>query len=196
MLIVPASKVSVPFTVVMRTRSSVPPRANVPDATVVLLPSDDSAVTLAAIQLVLVMLSRVTMPVCDCVAPLMPATAINPAVDVTPVVLDAAAWEARPPLTYPDVVTLPAPICTKKFDVPLVDTPLNITVIRFTQLGMLVKSIEVPDVDATAVANVLTDIVAVAACKVIVLVPATAGAASVTCPDVSPVKTSELMFNP
>ena len=54
----------------------------------------------------------------------------------------------------------------------------------------------VPLVDATAVANVLTELVAVAACKVMVLVPATAGAASVTCPLVSPVKTSELMFNP
>ena len=75
-------------------------------------------------------------------------------------------------------------------------TPANVIVIFLTQVGKVVKSIEVPDVDATAVANVLTDIVAVAACKVIVLVPATAGAASVTCPDVSPVKTSELMFNP
>jgi hypothetical protein len=56
---------------------------------------------------------------------------------------------------------------------------------------MLTKSIEVPDVDATAVLNVLTELVAVAACSVSVFVPATAGAAIVTCPDVSPVKTSE-----
>jgi hypothetical protein len=37
------------------------------------------------------------------------------------------------------------------------------TVIRFTHEGIEVKSIEVPDVDATAVANVLTALVAVAA---------------------------------
>ena len=34
---------------------------------------------------------------------------------------------------------------------PLVETPLKITVILLTQLGMLVKSIEVPLVEATAV---------------------------------------------
>ena len=191
----PASNVSVPLTVVMRNLSNVPPRANVPDATVVLLPSDDSAVTLAAIQLVLVMLSSVTMPVCDCVALLMPATAINPAVDVTPAVLDAEAWEARPPLTYPDVVTLPAPICTKKFDVPLVETPLNITVIRLIQLGSAVKSMLVPLVDVTAVDNVFMELVAVPACKVSVLDPATAGAATVTVPLVSPeITTDDIYF--
>ena len=37
------------------------------------------------------------------------------------------------------------------FEVPLVETPLNITVTRLTQLGMLVKSILVPLVEATAV---------------------------------------------
>jgi hypothetical protein len=42
-------------------------------------------------------------------------------------------------------------------------SPLKITVIRLTHAGKLVKSIEVPDVDATAVANVLTEFVAVAA---------------------------------
>ena len=62
------------------------------------------------------------------------------------------------------------------------------------QLGKPVKSIEVPDVDATAVANVLTELVAVAASKVSVFVPATAGAASVTAPDVSPDMTSELIY--
>ena len=66
---------------------------------------------------------------------------------------------------------------------------------RLIQLGKLVKSMLVPDVDATAVANVLTDIVAVAACKVIVLDPATAGAANVTVPDVSPeITTDDIYF--
>ena len=42
------------------------------------------------------------------------------------------------------------------FEVPFVLTPLNITVIRLTQLGMLVKSMLVPDVEATAVPDVST----------------------------------------
>ena len=54
----------------------------------------------------------------------------------------------------------------------------------------------VPDVDATAVDNVLTELVAVAACKVSVFDPATAGAETVTVPLVSPEMTSELMCNP
>jgi hypothetical protein len=65
-----------------------------------------------------------------------------------------------------------------------------------TQDGIDVKSIEVPEVDATEVAKTLTELVAVAACKVSVLDPATAGAAKVTVPLVSPDMTSELMFNP
>ena len=42
------------------------------------------------------------------------------------------------------------------FEVPLVETPLNITVTRFTQLGILVKSMLVPLVEATAVPLVIT----------------------------------------
>jgi hypothetical protein len=38
--------------------------------------------------------------------------------------------------------------------VPLILTPLNTTVTLFTQLGILVKSIAVPLVEATAVARV------------------------------------------
>ena len=41
-------------------------------------------------------------------------------------------------------------------DVPFVETPLNITVILLTQLGIPVKSMLVPDVDACAVADVST----------------------------------------
>ena len=81
-----------------------------------------------------------------------------------------------------------------KCEVPFPETPLNITVIRLIQLGKAVKSIEVPDVDATAVPKTLTELVAVAASKVSVFVPATAGAASVTAPLVSPDITSELIL--
>jgi hypothetical protein len=56
---------------------------------------------------------------------------------------------------YPEVVTLPEPICNCGGLVPLVETPLNITVIRFTQDGMLVKSMLVPDVEASAVPEVM-----------------------------------------
>jgi len=53
---------------------------------------------------------------------------------------------------YVEVLSiLPEPILAIMFDVPDVETPPNITVILFTHDGMLVKSILVPDVDATAV---------------------------------------------
>lgn len=78
---------------------------------------------------------------------------------------------------------------------PLVLTPLNITVMRLIQLGKLVKSIDVPDVEATAVDNVLTELVAVAASKVSVFDPATAGAAMLTVPLVSPeITTDDIYF--
>jgi hypothetical protein len=80
----------------------------------------------------------------------VPIFTLNPAVELRPAVeFDAPAIVE--PEAYPEDVTLPEPICIRIFDAPFKLTPLNITVIRFTQLGMLVKSIEVPDVDATAV---------------------------------------------
>jgi hypothetical protein len=51
---------------------------------------------------------------------------------------------------------LPAPICIKKLDEPLPLTPLSITVMRLTQEGIEVKSIDVPLVVATAVPEVIT----------------------------------------
>ena len=51
---------------------------------------------------------------------------------------------------------------------------------------MLVKSIDVPDVDACAVPAIKGANVPVAATNVCVLVPATSGAAKVIAPDVSP----------
>jgi len=59
---------------------------------------------------------------------------------------------------YPVVKAEPDPICTIGILVPFVLTPLNITVILFTQLGIPVKSIEVPDVLATAVPLVITEL--------------------------------------
>ena len=81
-------------------------------------------------------------------------------------------------------------------------TPLNTIVIRFTQLGILVKVMAVPLVVATAVPLTIalavpaTNTVPVLAGSVIVLVPATAGAAKVIAPDVSPEITTELILFP
>ena len=63
----------------------------------------------------------------------------------TPPVMDC------PVETYPVTSMLPAPIRTKGSEVPLVETPFNIIVMRFTQLGMLVKSTAVCVVSVTAV---------------------------------------------
>lgn len=189
----PASNVSVPLTVVMTTRSSVPDSVKVPPV-VQNLPPELSPPQPLAVHIFPETFVNTIVP-CLMYAAFPSATIENPVVGwVTVEIPPFAPLPAA--VAYPDVVTEPAPICTCITLVPLVLTPLNITVIRFTHEGIPVNVMLVPDVDATAVANVLTDIVAVAACKVIVLVPATAGAASVTCPDVSPDMTSELMFNP
>jgi hypothetical protein len=55
--------------------------------------------------------------------------------------------------TYPVIATLPAPNLTNNWLDPFVLTPLNITVIRFTQLGIPVKSTAFPDA-VCAVASV------------------------------------------
>ena len=52
---------------------------------------------------------------------------------------------------YPVAVIEPEPILNSITLVPFVLTPLSMMVIRFTQDGMLVKSMLVPLVDATAV---------------------------------------------
>lgn len=67
-------------------------------------------------------------------------------------------------------------------------------VIRFTQDGIPVKVTPVPLVGATAVLNVLTELVAVAASSVSVFVPATAGADTVIAPLVSPEIITEDIF--
>lgn len=54
--------------------------------------------------------------------------------------------------TYPELDTLPDPICTKSFEVPFVDTSLKMTVRRFAEAGRPTKSILVPDVEATEIA--------------------------------------------
>lgn len=58
-------------------------------------------------------------------------------------------------LKYPEVSVDPEPIWNKKLDVPLREVPLNRTVIFFTQEGMLVNEMDVPEVDATCVPCVI-----------------------------------------
>jgi hypothetical protein len=56
---------------------------------------------------------------------------------------------------YPVAITDPLPTCISKLLDPFVLTPLNITVIFFTQLGIPVKSIAVPLVEATEVPDLM-----------------------------------------
>jgi len=65
---------------------------------------------------------------------------IKPAVAET-VPIAGVAFITPPLDRYPDVVKVVDPSCNINGDVPVVLTPLRIIVIRFTQLGMLVKSI-------------------------------------------------------
>jgi hypothetical protein len=67
---------------------------------------------------------------------------------------------------------------------------------RFTQEGILVKSIEVPEVDATAVPETIGAKVPDTATKVCVVVPDIVGAANVTEPLVSPERTTDAILFP
>jgi len=74
----------------------------------------------------------------------------NPTVDVFSTVL--AADRSAHPDVYAEVSTPPlSPIRRSKFDVPLVDTPLSKTVIRFAHDGIPVKLTAVPEVVAARV---------------------------------------------
>jgi hypothetical protein len=75
---------------------------------------------------------------------------IKPAVAET-VPIAGVAFITPPLDKYPDVVKVVDPSCNITGDVPVVLTLLRTIVIRFTQLGMLVKSTAVPLVVATAV---------------------------------------------
>lgn len=136
MLIVPASKVSVPLTVVMRTRSKVPD--SVFDPLVMLENSvAEPPNKPEADQVFPVMLQKIIFPLNKQAA--VELLKLNPAVNVAPAIDETPA--RLPPPLYP-VISIPpeSPIWAKKLDVPDKDTPSNITVIRFTYEGMLKKS--------------------------------------------------------
>lgn len=159
MLILPRSNVSAPLEVILtavRTapRVTEPPviQTNSPEFS----PQTPDAVHMFPDKFVMTML------------PLTDAAAVElykpkPVVKVADETDDAP--NLAPPPTYPDVVYVvdPVPNCTRILDAALKLTVFSITVTRFTQLGKLVKSIAVPDVDACAGANMLTAFVAVAA---------------------------------
>ena len=144
MLIEPASNVSVPLTVVIRTAVSTAP----------------SAIDPAELSNILVPLVIAKLPDATQVFPVTFAITINPESTSTAPILykpnpvvtfseDSVEEKILVPLRYPVVVYVVEPvpnwICLS--EVPDVLTPLNITVMRFTQLGKLVKSMLVPLLD-------------------------------------------------
>jgi len=129
MLIEPASKVSVPLTVVMRTRS------RVPDVVFDPLPQD---IAVVSDLFVIVEYDQIFEPNVEIKA--IPCLTDVPAQDCSkenPVVMLAALPAVCAPLKYPVVSGEPLPICICTGDVPDVLTPTNITVMRFTHDGML-----------------------------------------------------------
>jgi hypothetical protein len=153
MLIEPASKVSVPFTVVMRTRSRVALRTIFPAIViaaprVVRLPEQIHVLALIKVKTI--------VPEYESAAELAYAKRKPVALDAPLVVLFVVL--IRPEIAvYPEVTMPPdVPNLVSIMLVPLVETPLNITVIRFTPAGIDVKSMLVPDVLATAVPEVIS----------------------------------------
>ena len=166
MLIVPRSKVSVPVVVVMTTRSRAPPSAGDTPAA-----AKQTASVLVKLHIPVQVLlpSKVKIAV-----PETMLLAASPAVRINPVVLfvalgtDPFGMYAATDV-YPDALVEPLPICIKYCAVTLSDTPLNIMVTRFAQLGIELNVILVPLVDATAVPEVITlDAIALTAAPVIV----------------------------
>ena len=148
MLIEPRSKVSAPLEVILtavRTEPRVtePPviQTNSPEFS----PQTPDAVHMFPDKFIMVML------------PLTEAAAVElykpkPVVKVADETDDAP--NLAPPPTYPDVAYVgvaPVPNCTRILEAALKLTVFNITVIFFTHAGKDVKSIDVPDVLATAV---------------------------------------------
>lgn len=150
MLIVPASNAVDPVTVVIRSLSNAPERLGL------IPPPFAQAAAAKPIEWLDTQLFEFILVITACPYRIFIAefiTTINPNVEVNPPVvapLDAAVEDD----VYPEVLKEPEPICTKILSVAARDTPLNITVIRFAQLGMSVKLTLVPDVEATAVPEV------------------------------------------
>ena len=152
MLMLPAANVSVPFTVVMRTRSRVPERVTEPPPNPPALPAEivgPPPIEPDPDHAFAVMFTIVNRPPNVLAASIPPVIGI-PDIVVIPAIADVAKY--IPPPVYPEVaIALVVPSWAISALVPLVRTPLNITVTRFTQLGMPVKSMLVPLVLGTKV---------------------------------------------
>jgi hypothetical protein len=153
MLISPRSNVSVPFTVVIRTLSNVADSDLEPETRYISsLAFDPSPTTPEAAHEKVVEFSsiRVTLPESWSAAKL--DLSLKPVLEVSveTVLLSNAATDA-----YEVVSTPPeSPSCISFAEVPFVETPLNETTICFVPAGIPVKSMLVPDVEATGVPRV------------------------------------------
>jgi hypothetical protein len=140
MLIEPASNVSVPLVVVMRIRSSVAESDLLPATDITSAALDVPNVPDAAHKFVDEFIKTIVM------LPLSKTAALLSTFSGKDVVEFIAPVFLIPEPRYP-VASIPpeSPICINQgVDDPFVLTPFNITVIRFTHEGMLVKSTEVP----------------------------------------------------
>jgi hypothetical protein len=187
MLIVPASKVSVPLTVVMRTRSRTPDSDLEPPTVNPAVPPV-SPKTAEQTQLFEFMFVSTKEPKMTAAA--LPERIVKPVVYA---VAPGDAFTVVPMHKYPVALTEPSPIWSIGDEVPFVLTPLSITVIRFTHDGIPVKSTLVLEA-VTAVPETIGANVPVTFTSVCVVLPATAGADTVIEPDVSPARTKEAMI--
>jgi hypothetical protein len=148
-LIEPAENVSVPLTEVIRIRSNVPPRFDIPPENV-----EFSVVAELANPPLITQVLPVKFDIWQTPKSTEPGVrelrVINPTVDDAEDV--AIGANPDPVELYPeDTIPPEVPSRIKKELVPLALTPLNITVIRLIQDGIPVKSMLVPLVEATAV---------------------------------------------
>lgn len=142
MLIDPASNVFTPPTVVILTRSKSPDNGTKP-AVMLVVATFDVAKTPCVDQVSPSTEFKIIEPLLIAALVSLPPRLIwNPLVLFT---VATALERTEEPPKYPVDVTLPAPSWIRTELVPLVDTPLSMTVTRFAQAGIPVKSIEVPD---------------------------------------------------
>jgi hypothetical protein len=151
----PESKLSTPVVVVSLTAVKALPNSTYP-AVKIVVASSLLPIIAEQTHLFVAASTRVKTNVPD-----VNAVVANPLNKSNPVLIAAALAVDVEPLiiedvpAYPDVTYVgvpPVPNCAVKFpDAPFVDTAYNCSVIRFTQLGILVNPMLVPLVVATAV---------------------------------------------
>ena len=121
MLMEPASKVSVPFTVVRRMRSIAPESATDPPVCAVLASLEAPTTPEQTQALVLELSKENVIDPCRTLAAALSTPIRNPPVPVEAFVDVVTIVELVP--KYPEFCTDPEPICSKRPLVPLVETP-------------------------------------------------------------------------